>query len=131
MEQPEVRVIEYAPGRFAPVVSKRGRFEFTGGRVYSTAAAAREAALAEVEETRRYWHAQLTNRERAVVVDGEHFRFGAGTGMARGYGGRRFRLRDLSTGEVTETHDLWRQGVIPDFLLADFPNTHEFVDGGA
>jgi len=129
----EHRVIEYAPGKFAPVVAKGGKWEFTGGRVYSSHESASFAAPEEVDFLRRFWGGQLADRSNAVVVDGEHFRIGSQSQAVRrdhrGFGGHTFHLRSLTTGDVTTCADLWRQGKIPDAYRPFFPDSHEFVGG--
>lgn len=127
----ECRVIEYAPGKFAPVVSKGGQWEFTGGRVYGSHEAASAAAVDEVNFAKQFWASQLENRSNAVVVGGVHYRLGSRGGDVRadlrGSGGRTFHLRNLATGEVVTCSDLWYQGAIPDFARSAFPDTHEFT----
>lgn len=127
----EVRVIEYAPGKFAPVVARGGKWKFHGGIVYGSQEAAEAAGPGEVESLRKFWDEQLANRTNAVVVDGTHYRLGTrGQNVRadhRGFGGRTHHLRNLETGDVVTCSDLWYQGVIPDFARPNFPNTHEFI----
>lgn len=127
----EYRVVEYRKGCFAPVVARQGKWEFTGGRVYYSAESAAEAAAAEVDFLRRYWAEQLAERKGAVVIEGAHYRLGdrdsSSPRSSRGFGGRTFYMRDLSTGEITTCSDLWEQGRIPDFARPHFPDTHEWV----
>jgi hypothetical protein len=126
-DEVEVRVVEYAPGKFAPVVSRGGQWQFLGGRVFYSRETAESEAAGEVAFQKKFWADQLANRSNAAVVDGEHFRIGTRTSGTRGFGGQTFHLRDLATGEVTKCSDLWRQGLIPDFARSSFPDTHEFT----
>lgn len=61
-----------------------------------------------------------------VVVDGEHYRIGAGKTTFRGFGGRRFDIEFLDGRKVT-TRDLWHQGVIPPKWRERFPDNARFV----
>jgi hypothetical protein len=130
----ESRVIEYAPGSFAPVVSRDGKWEFKGGRVYRSHEDASAAAVDEVNEAKKFWAMQLQNRSNAVVVGGVHYRLGSrGANVRadlRGSSGRTFHLRNLETGEMVTCSDLWFQGVIPDFARPAFADTHEFTSPG-
>lgn len=78
-----------------------------------------------------FWLEQLANRDRAVVIDNEHFRIHDDVPPARrdaaGFGGRQFVLEDLATGERTTTRNLWNQGTIPPAFRDRLPNTHRFV----
>ena len=129
----EYRIVEYRPGWFAPVVARHGEFTFRGGRTFTTPEAAAQHAEEEVAFTKRFWAGQLRDRSNAAVVNGEHYRFSSQPPTVRsdlrGCGGRTFHLRNLGTGEVTTSSDLWWQGVIPDFARPAFPDTHEFVRG--
>lgn len=80
-----------------------------------------------IDSHERYWAEQLANRETAIVIAGVHYRVGSDKGPHAGYGGRRFRIRNIATGEERETHDLWYQGTIPPMFRDALPNTHEFV----
>ena len=129
----EYRVIEYAPGKFAPVVAKDGEWEFTGGRVFGSAESAALAAPDEIAFTKKFWDMQLADRSNAVVVGGVHYRLGSAPDTRRpefrGNYGRTFHLKSLATGEVIRCSDLWYQGGIPDFARPYFPDTHEFTAG--
>lgn len=72
-----------------------------------------------------YWENQIADRRNAVVVNHVHHRIGRGNGG--GFGGRTFYLRNLESGEVVRTNDLWYQGVIPPIFREQLPNTHEFA----
>ena len=80
-----------------------------------------------------YWQSQSDDRAGAVVVDTEHYRVGPVVDYrdGAGFGGQLFRLRDIATGEITETRNLWHQGTIPPAWRDRLPSTHEFlpVDG--
>ena len=137
-DEVESRVIEYAPGKYAPVVARGGKWEFRGGRVYASRESAEAASADEVAFQKRFWASQLEDRSNAVVIGGGHHRLGSQRperGNLRGVGGRTFRMRSLATGGTVECSDLWWQGIIPDFARAALPDTHEWVDadtkGGA
>lgn len=76
-----------------------------------------------------YWTEQLADRAKAVVVDGIHYRIGRGN--SGGFGGRKFVIKDLASGEIVETHGLWYQGPIPPMFREQLPDTAEFVPQGA
>jgi hypothetical protein len=79
----------------------------------------------------RFWLEQIADRSRAVVIDGEHYRIEAdhadGDTTFAGYGGQRFVLEDLTTGERTATRNLWNQGTIPPAFRDRLPDSHRFV----
>jgi hypothetical protein len=80
-----------------------------------------------------YWNQQLSDRTRAVVIEGIHYRIGTRTGGGdmNGHGGRLFRIRYLDDGRVVETRDLWFQGPIPPMFRDRLPDTAEFVSEDA
>ena len=131
-QEVEVRVIECEPGKFAPVVSRSGEWEFLGGRVFVTRESAEAAAPDEVAFQKNYWANQLDDRSNAAVIGGRHYRLGSrteGSPSSRGSYGLIFYVRRLDTGDASACSDLWVQGQIPDFALAHFPDTHEFIEG--
>lgn len=78
-----------------------------------------------LDSNENYWNQQLADRSKAIVVDGVHYRIGRGNGG--GFGGRKFVIKYLASGEVVETHDLWYQGQIPPMFREQLPDTAEFV----
>jgi len=130
-DEVEARVVEYAPGKFAPVTKRGGKWEFRGGRVFNSHETATAAIPDEIAFQKKFWGEQLDNRTNAAVINGEHYRIGTERvgrpADVRGFGGRTYHLRNLATGEVTTTSDLWWQGLIPNFALPQFPDSHEFV----
>lgn len=82
-----------------------------------------------------FWTEQLSDRAGAVVIGRTHYRIlpdraDRDRDLA-GYGGALFRIRWLATGEVTETRNLWYQGVIPPKWRERMPDTAEFVKAEA
>jgi hypothetical protein len=78
-----------------------------------------------------FWSEQLADRTGAVVIGHTHYRIlpdvpASGRDHA-GHGGRLFRIRHLGSGEVTETRNLWYQGVIPPKWREQMPDDAEFV----
>ncbi len=84
-----------------------------------------------------YWPRALArvirDPERHVVAGGVHLIIapeGTHAEGRRGHGGRAFTLRDLRTGAVVETRNLWNNG------QTDLPDSHEIIpkeeseDGG-
>ncbi|MDH2424851.1 hypothetical protein [Sphaerisporangium sp. TRM90804] len=63
---------------------------------------------------------------RRVVIDGEHYLIGDGTGPSRGFGGRRFDV-EFFDGRTVATRDLWHQGVIPPKWRDRYPDNARFV----
>ena len=131
-ESIEYRVIEIRPGLFAPVVARGGEWVWQGGRVFGSPERAEDAAPQTVNELRSFWWGQWARPDRRVIAGGVHYRLG-GRGPdvkpeVRGSGGGTFLLRDLTTGDVTETCDLWSQGTVPDFARPWLPDTHEFIE---
>src|ERR1700691_2395749 len=89
----------------------------------------------------QFWAGQLAKRESAVVIGRNHYRikpdYPERDRDIAGYGGQLHRIRRLATGEVTETRNLWHQGIVPpswrDRLPddAEFVTAAEFAQGGA
>lgn len=79
---------------------------------------------------KRYWMDIIEEKDWHVIIDG-HCYFVAPEGRRGpvGHSGRKFILQNLSTGEVTETTNLWDQGKIPQEFLKDLPDTHIFMKG--
>jgi hypothetical protein len=66
-----------------------------------------------------------------AIIEGHHYSIGDEgasryEGM-RGFGGRRYVIRKLATGEVIVTTNLWYQGEIPKRFRKDFADDAEFV----
>jgi len=74
------------------------------------------------------WQRRLDgDRSRSLVCD--HRWYTIGPGSSGGFGGARFRFRDLATGQVTESCDMWHGGVIPPAWRERIPDTHEMLEG--
>jgi hypothetical protein len=96
-----------------------------------------EAALAWFEtiltSLREHWKAVLTDEKEGdtVIIDGDAFTIApetASPNFLRGFGGRRFILQDLHSGETITTTNLWHRGSVPKELKA--VNTHKFLNEG-
>ena len=79
-----------------------------------------------------HWTALLEqDRTQCFVVDGEHYQLGGQTektpSLYRGFGGRRFVLQCLATGEHITTVDLWAQGTVPEHFRERMPNDVVFI----
>lgn len=96
-------------------------------RVFSSIAEAEDHVEHELNFTVGFWSDQLSDRNRAVVCGGTHYRIGATTiakPVHRGFGGSPFTFIDIATGDVTKSTNVWFQGVIPAFARRAFPDTH-------
>lgn len=73
----------------------------------------------------------LRERHRHPIVGGVHYIIApdwSSGDTRRGHGGRRFVLRELSTGRLVETRNLWNNGRLPPDLRLAMQDTHEFVE---
>lgn len=81
-----------------------------------------------------FWEMQLTDRDRALVINGKHYRIGSGNGRSvqdvgfKGFGGRKFQIQMLDGSEPFDVDDLWFQGPIPAAHRDRLPDTARFVD---
>jgi hypothetical protein len=104
------------------------------GRIYSNEADAILDAGKSIQFYVDFWTQRLGEKERddieTFVVDQWHYIKGDENDWApamRGYGGRQFWFRDLATGEITTSTNVWSQGRVPDWFTKYLPNTHELV----
>jgi len=74
------------------------------------------------------WQRRLDGDRSRSLVCGHHW-YTIGPGSSGGFGGHRFRFRNLATGEVTESRDMWHGGVIPPAWRERIPDTHEMLEG--
>jgi hypothetical protein len=78
-----------------------------------------------------FWAEQLADRTNAVVIGGEHYRVNPDLSPSRrdgaGFGGALHCIRNLATGMVTETRNLWYQGIVPPKWREQMPDDAEFV----
>lgn len=74
-----------------------------------------------------YWNDVVAEKEKHIVVNGicALIKPDINDRRCAGFGGREFKFRNLSTGEVVVTHNLWYQGEIPATHRAQLPDTHE------
>jgi hypothetical protein len=96
-------------------------------RVYGSVAEAQQHLDDDLEFTVRYWGEQLNMRDRAVVCGGTHYRVGKETSAPaqhRGFGGSGFTFKDIATGEVIRSSNVWFQGIVPAFARNALPDTH-------
>lgn len=75
-----------------------------------------------------YWNDVIAEKEKHIVVNGTCALIEPDTkkGIAGCYG-REFKFRNLTTGEIVTTHNLWIQGEIPASHRMWLPDTHEEV----
>ncbi len=79
---------------------------------------------------RKFWRDQAT-RPGGLVIEGKHYRDSGTTDSPhRGFAGHTFAIRELASGRVWITNNLWHQGTIPEDFKGLFPDTHEFVKPG-
>jgi hypothetical protein len=79
-----------------------------------------------------YWYDRYLNRDNInqIVVNGEMYQVGPENqpkSRFRGFGGRKFKIKRLLTGEEFETTNLWYNGEIPECFKQDFKNNAEFI----
>lgn len=77
-----------------------------------------DASAADIDA---YWTGLIACGE-GVILEGVHYLVGPEDAVLKGYGGRRHRLT-ARDGVVTETTNLWCQGVIPEAYRAQLPDT--------
>jgi hypothetical protein len=79
----------------------------------------------------REWERRIADSAPHVVCDHGWYTFGSGSSgrLSGGFGGRLFRWRDLATGAVTESRDMWFGGVVPPAWRERIPDTHEMLAG--
>lgn len=79
-----------------------------------------------------FWEMQLSDRSRALVINGKHYRIGSDNGRTvagfKGFGGRKFKIQMLDGVEPFDVDDLWFQGPIPPKWRDRLPDTARFVD---
>ena len=75
-----------------------------------------------------FWNRCLD--QDAIIINGRCYHDG-GNGLSvngfKGFDGSLYIIKNLKTGHVWETDNLWYNGEIPDNLRSEFPDTHEFV----
>lgn len=73
---------------------------------------------------------RMPDGSHAIRINGHHYvaepRIVKSLGFM-GFGGRRMSWRELSTGEVYESNNVWTQGVIPDGFQDLLPDNAEWV----
>lgn len=76
----------------------------------------------------KFWNDQLSDRTRAIVVKGVHYRIGSTPYPKRGlgFGGSHWKIRMHATNEIIDTCDLWHQGTIPEEYRQVLPDNASF-----
>jgi len=86
-----------------------------------------------------YWRQQLADRNRALVINGVHYRIGNSNGVSgwdfKGFGGRKFEIQYLAADDQDPPEpfivdDLWYQGPIPPKYRMQLPDNARFVKPG-
>lgn len=78
--------------------------------------------------SKNFWLEIIQEKDKHLIVKGECYCLGNEDSLGpRGCGGRKFRLRNLQTGEIVETTNLWCQGDIPEEFRDQLLDTHEFI----
>ncbi|KXO92907.1 Uncharacterised protein (plasmid) [Tsukamurella tyrosinosolvens] len=152
-EHPETRVYTLDPDdqgygdgyRFAAHVAGDGgcstSWHFTE-KAASIELAARLEIIARAWDEKLAWHAagdRTPDGGYVLRVDGEHFvasYLGVDPAVHEhhlfvGFGGRHFQWRDLETGVVRASNDVWKQGSIPDALRHQLPDNASWVEEAA
>lgn len=85
-------------------------------------------ACSDACHTRLYWDDIVAEKDKHAVIGGKSYLIvpDTNTGFV-GCGGREFKLKNLETGAITVTHNLWVQGEIPESHRALLPDTHEWA----
>lgn len=81
-----------------------------------------------VQQSQQYWKSMLSNKYKGnIIVKRTHYQIGPKESNSSwsGFGGSKFVIRDLATGDVVSTRNLWHQGLIP--VEFNAPDTHEFL----
>lgn len=72
------------------------------------------------------WIENLKFDPKRVIINGNCYHIGSKSEQFKGYGGRRFKIQFLD-GTLTETTNLWHNGIIPEHFLERFPDNAKFV----
>ena len=79
-----------------------------------------------------FWIKKITmpeeDKNRRVIVAGQHYMVGANTSGPMGFGGKRFAIH-FNDGRTVETSNLWYQGEIPEQFKAWLPDNARFKGG--
>lgn len=74
-----------------------------------------------------FWETIINNKEDHVFANGRCYFVGdcqqVGT---KGFDGASHTLRNLKTGELLETTNLWYNGIVPEEYKEKLPDTHVF-----
>lgn len=78
-----------------------------------------------------FWEEKIAiHDDRTFIIKGERYHAQPDTSdiyKFKGFGGRKFKIRRIDTGEIIETQNLWYQGVIPPYFRDRMPDNAEFV----
>lgn len=78
--------------------------------------------------TKKFWNDIVTEKDEHIIVDGTCYAIPHdAVNWFHGFGGRRFKIKMLDTGDVIETNNLWCQGKVPEEYRHLLPNTAQFV----
>ena len=78
--------------------------------------------------TKKFWNNIIAEKDEHIVVDGTCYAIATTpTNGSYGFGGRRFKIKMLDTGDVIETNNLWYQGEVPEEYRDLLPNTAQFI----
>jgi hypothetical protein len=75
----------------------------------------------------REWERRIADSAPHVVCDHGWYAFGPGS--SGGFGGQLFRWKDLVTGKMTESRDMWFGGIVPPAWRERIPDTHKMLAG--
>ena len=77
---------------------------------------------------KKFWNNIIAEKDEHIVVDGTCYAIvSSPINGFRGFGGRRFKIKMLDTGDVIETNNLWYQGEVPEEYRDLLPNTAQFI----
>jgi len=77
-----------------------------------------------------FWLKKITmpedDKNRRVIVAGQHYMVGTNTSGPRGFGGSRYTIH-FNDGRTVETSNLWHQGEIPKQFKNRLPDNARFI----
>ncbi len=76
----------------------------------------------------KFWNDQLSSRDNALVINGNHYRLGVEyPAKGNGMGGDHHRIKMIETGVVIDTADLWHQGTVPEEYKVVLQDNAKFI----
>lgn len=81
---------------------------------------------------KNFWEEKIAHLDEHPIIDGVCYHLDrknlhGGFAGFKGFGGRRFKIKFLATGEVVETTNLWHNGEVPAEYRDRMPDSAVFV----